>query len=202
MIVSPPRCGGEIKRDIMDYQSIIDQYYPSENELRRILLVHSRQVADRCLKIAKAHPELKLDVEFLEEASMLHDIGIVQCKAPSIQCFGTEPYICHGLLGARMLRALNVDHAHYNLERCALVCERHTGTGITREQIEAQHLPLPIDISYVPESMEEQVICYADKFYSKSDLSLERSVVQTAQSLEKFGEAGVKKFLKWVEMFE
>jgi uncharacterized protein len=54
----------------------------------------------------------------------------------------------------------------------------------------------------VPESLEEQVICYADKFYSKSDLSLERSVVQTAQSLEKFGTPGVRKFLKWVEMFE
>ena len=186
----------------MNYNKIIDQFYPSENELRRILLVHSRQVADRCRKIAKAHPELKLDEEFLEEASMLHDIGIVGCNAPSIQCFGTEPYICHGLLGARMLRSLNEGHTNYQLERCALVCERHTGTGITREQIEAQHLPLPTDISYVPESLEEQVICYADKFYSKSDLSLERSVVQTAQSLEKFGEAGVKKFFQWVEKFE
>ncbi len=186
----------------MDFQSIIDQFYPSESELRRILLVHSRQVADRSLKIAKQHPELKLDVEFLKEASMLHDIGIVKCNAPSIQCFGTEPYICHGMIGAQMLRSLNTDGAHYNLERCALVCERHTGTGITREQIEAQHLPLPPDISYVPESLEEQVICYADKFYSKSDLSLERSVVQTAQSLEKFGTPGVRKFFKWVEMFE
>ena len=49
----------------MDYKTIIDQYYPDDNELKRILLVHSRQVADRCLKIAKQHPELKLDVEFL-----------------------------------------------------------------------------------------------------------------------------------------
>ena len=87
----------------MDYQSIIDKYYPSENELRRILLVHSRQVADRSLKIAKAHPELRLDEEFLEEASMLHDIGIFRCDAPGIQCFGTEPYIRHGVLGAEIL---------------------------------------------------------------------------------------------------
>ena len=59
----------------MDYQSIIDKYYPEDNELKKILLVHSRQVADRCLKIAKQHPELRLDTEFLEEAAMLHDIG-------------------------------------------------------------------------------------------------------------------------------
>lgn len=88
----------------MDYQSIIDKYYPSENELRRILLVHSRQVADRCLLIAKKHPELKLDVEFLEEAAMLHDIGIFRCNAPGIQCFGTEPYIRHGIIGGEILR--------------------------------------------------------------------------------------------------
>ena len=65
----------------MDYQTIIDQYYPEDNELRKILLVHSRQVADRCMKIAKAHPELKLDIDFLEEAAMLHDIGIFRCNA-------------------------------------------------------------------------------------------------------------------------
>ena len=167
----------------MDYQSIIDKYYPSENELRRILLLHSRQVADRCLLIAKKHPELRLDKDFLEEAAMLHDIGIFRCNAPSIQCFGTEPYICHGYIGGQILR-------DEGLVRHALVCERHTGTGLSREQIERQNLPLPLDRSYEPDVMEEQVVCYADKFYSKSHIDHERSVVETAQSLEKFGPEG------------
>ena len=179
----------------MDYQSIIDKYYPSESELRRILLTHSRQVADRCLKIAKIHPELRLDKEFLEEAAMLHDIGIFRCNAPSIQCFGTEPYICHGYIGGKILR-------DEGFVRHALVCERHTGTGLSKQQIEKQELPLPLDISYEPDILEEQVVCYADKFYSKSHIEHERSVVETAQSLEKFGPEGVRKFLKWVDMFE
>ena len=179
----------------MDYQSIIDKYYPSENELRRILLLHSRQVADRCLLIARKHPELRLDTEFLEEAAMLHDIGIFRCNAPSIQCFGTEPYICHGYIGGQILR-------DEGLVRHALVCERHTGTGLSREQIERQKLPLPLDRSYEPDVMEEQVVCYADKFYSKSHIDHERTVVETAQSLEKFGPEGVRKFLKWVDLFE
>ena len=179
----------------MDYQSIIDKYYPSENELRRILLLHSRKVADRCLLIAKKHPELRLDKEFLEEAAMLHDIGIFRCNAPSIQCFGTEPYICHGYIGGQLLR-------EEGFERHALVCERPTGTGLSREQIERQKLPLPLDRSYEPDVMEEQVVCYADKFYSKSHIDHERSVVETAQSLEKFGPEGVRKFLKWVDLFE
>ena len=69
---------------MMDYLAIINAYYPSENDLRRILLTHSRSVADRCLLIARKHPELRLDTEFLEEAAMLHDIGIVRCNAPGI----------------------------------------------------------------------------------------------------------------------
>ena len=179
----------------MDYQSIIDKYYPSENELRRILLTHSRQVADRCLRIAKAHPELRLDTEFLEEAAMLHDIRISRCDAPSIQCFGTEPYICHGYIGGQILR-------QEGWPRLALVCERHTGTGLSRKQIESRGLPLPLDRSYEPEALEEQVVCYADKFYSKTHIDHERTVVETAQSLEKFGAEGVQKFLKWVDLFE
>ena len=147
------------------------------------------------MKIAKHHPELKLDVEFLEEAAMLHDIGIFRCDAPGIQCFGSEPYICHGVIGGQILR-------EEGWLRHALVCERHTGTGLSLEQIENQNLPLPLDGIYEPEALEEQVVCYADKFYSKTHLERERSVVEAAQSLEKFGEKGVKRFLEWTKLFE
>ena len=179
----------------MDFLSLIDKYYPEDNALKHILLVHSRQVADRCLKIAKTHPELRLDRDFMEEAAMLHDIGIFRCYAPSIQCMGTEPYICHGVIGGQILRA-------EGWERHALVCERHTGTGLSRQQIERQQLPLPLDGCYEPQTLEEQVVCYADKFYSKTHLERERTVLEAAQSLEKFGEEGVKRFLGWAKMFE
>ena len=48
---------------------IINKYYPEENELRHILLTHSRSVADKSLWIADRHPELSLDKDFLYEAS-------------------------------------------------------------------------------------------------------------------------------------
>ena len=86
----------------MDYQRIIDRYYPEDNQLRYILLTHSRLVCLRALKICDAHPELGMDRRFIEEAAMLHDIGICRCNAPGIYCFGTEPYICHGRIGAAM----------------------------------------------------------------------------------------------------
>lgn len=177
----------------MNYQAIIDKYYPKENELKHILLVHSRSVADKALMVAERHPELYLDCQFLEEAAMLHDIGIIRSDAPGIQCFGSEPYICHGRLGAEMLRK-------EGFPRHARVCERHTGAGITREQIINQHLPLP-EQDFLPETMEEKVICYADKFFSKTHLDKEKTVEQAERSLAKFGEEGVLRFREWKQIF-
>ena len=178
----------------MDYISLLYKYYTEDDDLRRLLLKHSRQVADRCLLIASRNPELQLDTNFLEEAAMLHDIGVRWCHAPGIYCYGDEHYIRHGLIGAQLLR-------REGYERHARVCERHTGTGITREQIVRQQLPLPLG-NYVPETLEEQLVCYADKFYSKSKPDRVLTVGQAAQSLARFGEEGVATFLGWARLFE
>ena len=164
----------------MDYQTIIDKYYPEDGDLRRLLIKHSRQVADRCLQICDHHPELHIHREFVEEAAMLHDIGIRWCNAPTIFCHGDEPYIRHGQIGGELLRK-------EGWKRHARVAERHTGTGLP---------------GFEPENLEEELVCYADKFYSKSRPDRELTVVQAAQSLEKFGHEGVEKFLSWAEMFE
>ena len=88
----------------MDYIALIDKYYASSPELRNVLLTHSRQVADRALQILDKHPEWQVDRTFVEEAAMLHDIGIIYCDAPKIYCFGPHKYIEHGYLGAELLR--------------------------------------------------------------------------------------------------
>ena len=177
----------------MDYQAIIDKYYPEGDALRSLLLKHSRQVADRCLAIVEKHPELQMDKDFIEEAAMLHDIGICQTDAPGIYCHGTHPYICHGILGAAMLRA-------EGLERHARVCERHTGAGLSLNDIVSQGLPLP-HRDFLPETLEEQLICYADKFFSKSHPEREKTPEQARRSIAKFGEEGLRRFIHWEEMF-
>ena len=178
----------------MNYKLLIDKYYPEDNELRHILINHSQSVAQKALQIVSSHPELQLDAQFVEEAAMLHDIGIYRTNAPGIQCFGSEPYICHGRLGAEIMRK-------EGYERHARVCERHTGAGITCEEIIKQGLPLPHQ-DFLPETMEEKVICYADKFFSKTHLDREKTIVQAEKSLSKFGEEGVKRFREWERMFE
>ena len=161
--------------------------------MKHILLTHSRSVADKALEIAGRHPELGLDRDFLYEGAMLHDIGIFLTDADSIFCFGDKPYICHGYLGADLMRA-------EGYPRHALVCERHTGAGLSLEQILAQDLPVP-HRDMVPVSMEEQVICFSDKFFSKTHLDREKTVEKARKSLEKYGLAGVQRFDKWCELF-
>ena len=177
----------------MNVLNIIDTYYTGQNELKRILLTHSHSVAEKALSIADNHPEYELDRDFLYEASMLHDIGIFLTDAPAIFCFGSQPYICHGYLGAGLLQ-----EAGY--PRHALVCERHTGAGISLQQIEKEHLPLPHRYM-LPVSLEEQVICFADKFFSKTHLDKEKSVEKALKSISRYGEEGVERFKTWCGMF-
>lgn len=178
----------------MDYKAIIDKYYPEENELKHILVVHSQKVTEKALSIVDNHPELGADRQFVEEAAMLHDIGIFRCDAPGIQCFGSQPYICHGTIGAQIMREEGFpEHAR--------VCERHTGAGLTKDEIVRQSLPIePRDL--LPETIEEQIVCYADKFFSKTKLETEKSVEKALKSIEKFGSNGAERFRKWIEMFD
>ncbi len=177
----------------MNPLEIIDKYYPEENELKQILLTHSRSVAKKALWIAEQHPELNLDKDFLYEAAMLHDIGVFLTDADGIHCFGDKPYICHGYLGADLMR-------REGFPRHALVCERHTGAGLSLEQIERQALPIP-HREMIPLSMEEQVVCFADKFFSKTHLDREKSVEKARHSLERYGEEGLQRFDKWCHIF-
>lgn len=174
-------------------QELIDKYYRDNQPLRLILLQHSTSVAEMALDIVHRHPELDADETFVYEAAMLHDIGIFLTDAPGIQCFGKEPYIRHGFLGGQLLRA-------EGLPRHARVAERHTGTGLTAEVIRCQNLPLPME-DFSPETAEEQVICYADKFFSKSHLERVRTPEQVLLSLEKFGDEGLARMRFWMQRF-
>lgn len=179
----------------MIWREVFRHCYPEDTDLRRILLQHSQSVAIKSLQIVSLHPELKANRDFIINAAMLHDIGIKFCDAPGIYCHGDKPYIQHGIMGARTLRELGIE------ERYARVCERHTGTGITRADIEDRQLPLP-SADYLPETIEEQIICYADKFFSKSHLERTKTIDQARNSLLKFSEEGLNRFDKWIKMFE
>mgnify|MGYP003397080871 FL=1 len=183
---------------MIDYEAIISKYCAGNIELQHILLTHSRQVADRALAILRLHPEWveqgKVDPIFVEEAAMLHDVGVVLCDAPKIHCKGTHAYIEHGYLGAEILR-------QEGLPKHAAVAERHTGTGITMEQIMREQLPIPMQ-DYTPRTLEERLICYADKFYSKTRLGEEKPMAKIRLHLWKYGSDTVNRFDEMQQFFE
>lgn len=177
----------------MDPLPILAKYYDTDSRLYHILLKHSQNVANKAIRISLRHPDLKADTGFIAEAAMLHDIGIFLTDSPLIECYGTHKYIEHGYLGADILRT-------EGLPRHALVCERHTGTGLRLEDILAQNLPLP-HRDMLPESIEEQIICYADKFFSKSKPDIELPVDKIRKSLAKFGSGVLARFDQWNSRF-
>ncbi|MDE6417179.1 MAG: HD domain-containing protein [Duncaniella sp.] len=170
----------------MNYQEIIDMHYPVGTRRRDIYLHHCRQVAEKALEISR-RKNLPLDRDKVEAAAMLHDIGIFLTDAPSIDCHGEAPYIAHGILGAKLLR-----EAGFSDEICA-VAEHHTGAGITAEEVAAQRLPLPVK-DYMPQSLLERLICYADKFYSKSGKMQEKPLTAVRASLLKISAETLSRF--------
>jgi uncharacterized protein len=175
---------------------LLEQYYDSNSKAFKILVEHGRKVAKKARKAAKKVSGLKPDLEFIEAAAMLHDIGIFLTDTPQFGCFGKHPYICHGILGSDLLK----EKGHFEL---ALVCERHVGVGISIEDIQRHNLPLP-ERDMIPISIEEQIICYADKFFSKNGNGrpAEKPIPEIIENLSRYGPDKARRFESWVQMFK
>lgn len=179
---------------IMDTLTIIEKYYKKDSDLYNILVGHSMDVMRKSLEIATNHPELDIDIEFLCQAAMLHDIGINMTYAPGIECFGVMPYLCHGYLGREILD-------NENLPKHALVCERHTGVGLSAEDITKLSLPLPVR-DMIPVSIEEEIICFADCFFSKTRIGEEKSLDKIRREIAQYTHKdAVAQFNLWCEKF-
>ena len=81
------------------------------------------------------------------------------------------------------------------------MAERHTGTGITCEQIIREQLPIPVG-DYLPRTLEERLICYADKFYSKTKLGQDKPISKIRLHMWKYGSDAVKRFDDMQKCFE
>ena len=179
----------------MDPIAIISEFYAPDSRAFEILVKHGRQVADKALAAAGKVSHLNPDTAFIEQAALLHDIGIFLTRAPELECAGDKPYVCHGYLGRELLE-------QKGLPRHALVCERHVGTGITAAEIRRFDLPLP-NRDMIPITLEEQLVCYADKFFSKSlnGNGKEKPVSEIMLGLSRYGEDKVEKFMAWHQQF-
>lgn len=170
----------------MTLTQLIDTYYPAGTLRRDILLRHSESVGALAKDINERH-RLLLEPDVIDQAALAHDVGIAGCDAPSIGCTGAEPYIRHGLLGAELIRGASLP------EWMAMVALHHTGAGLTRQEILEQNLPLPA-CDFMPETLLEQLICYADKFYSKGGDFSRKPFAKVRQQMARHGDESLRRF--------
>jgi len=180
----------------MNPVDIINEYYQPGSRAYEIVVRHGEDVARKAAAVAEKAIHLNPDLEFIREAAMLHDVAIFLTDAPKLDCRGPYPYVCHGYLGRELLE-------RRNLPKHALVCERHVGIGITVEDVRKRGLPLP-ERDMIPLSIEERIICYADKFFSKNGLRTEtaKSVEEVLRDIARYGRDKVSIFQSWLQMFD
>ena len=185
-----------LKSIIMNALKLLQKHYDTDSLAYHLLITHSNLVRKKAVEVAGRIPELNPDIRFIEEAAMLHDIGIRFTDAKMLGCFGKYPYLAHGYLGRRLL-------IKEGFPRHALVCERHTGVGISLSEIKQRNLPLP-KRNLCPISIEEKVICFSDKFYSKypNAIEKEKSLSDVEKEIGKFGKDKVERFREWCVLFK
>jgi uncharacterized protein len=178
----------------MNVVALLEKYFPDPYSFK-IILGHSRKVADKALLVARNLQGTEVDLTFLEEAALLHDIGVCRTAAPKFGCHGSEPYIRHGIIGRDILDQEGYPHH-------ALVCERHIGVGLNIDDVRSQGLPLP-ERAMAPLSLEERIVCFADLFYSKNPekLGREKTIENVRSDLAKFGGQKVGIFKDWLKEF-
>jgi uncharacterized protein len=176
-------------------KKIIFDHYLENTMAFNYYYTHCVKVTELALKILDHNRNLQINKEFVIYGAMLHDIGIIETNAQEIGCYGKLPYIAHTYIGRGMLEK-------EGLMEIAPVCERHIGVGLTKEDIIQAGFPLP-HRDMVPLSLEEKLICYADKFYSKSDkhLIIPRSTEKIRKKILKYGDDKLSKFDELVNLF-
>ncbi len=127
---------------------------PSKEEALGLHRKHGSNeiIVKHCVEVARVAQALAsravengrdVDVEVVVAGALLHDIGRNRTQT-----------VRHGLEGSVILLEEGVD------ERVVEVVRRHVGAGISAE--EASSLGLP-DYDYIPQQIEEVIVCFADK---------------------------------------
>ena len=120
-----------------------------ENKCSEKVINHCLAVTELALETASIVKErgLEIDFELVEIGALLHDIG--RSKTHSVH---------HAVVGAEIAKSAGLP------DSVVSIIKRHVGGGITAS--EAAELGWPEDV-YVPVTLEEKVVSYADKLIEK-----------------------------------
>ncbi len=137
---------------------------PSKNEamelmkrlkIPRNIINHQVAVMRKALDLAYNITKSDVNIELVRIGALVHDIGRYKTHDMS-----------HGLEGGNFLRKQGYS------EQLARIAETHSLAGLTAEEAVEFGLP-PQD--YLPHSLEEKLVCLADKYYSGNrEVSIEK----------------------------
>jgi uncharacterized protein len=122
-----------------------------ESQCSAKVIKHCKAVAKVALETAEACKKrgFNVDLELVEIGALLHDIG--RSKTHTVH---------HAIVGVEIAQAAGLPESVISIIR------RHVGGGIT--VTEARELGWPSGESYVPLTLEEKIVCYADKLIEGS----------------------------------
>lgn len=140
-------------------------------------------------------PTRIIDEELATLGALLHDIGTYSVLKDDGShgeqlTFDGPRYVEHGLIGYELLLNEGYD------ESIAEFARNHTGCGLTKEDVIAQHLPLP-PADYVPRNLEQEVVMVADKYHSKSVPPKFLTAASYARKAARFGADNEQ---RWIEL--
>ena len=116
---------------------------------------HSLKVAEKALEIAEKIDKEDIDTDLIEIGGLLHDIG--RSKTHDFN---------HGIIGAKILKERGFS------KRLSRICETHILGGLDKEDAKKVGLP---ERDYLPLTLEEKIVCLADKHISGTkDVSIEQ----------------------------
>jgi len=139
-----------------------------ENRCSAEVVKHCKAVAKLGLEIAQALKAkgINVDPELVEIGAILHDIG--RSKTHSVH---------HAVVGAEIAKSEGLP------DSVVSIIKRHVGGGITSS--EAEELGWPTGDVYVPLTLEEKIVSYADKLIEKSKrVPIEVTIKQLSRGLK------------------
>lgn len=148
------------------------------------------EIAEQCI----TKKQLAVDVELVKVGCLLHDIGVYELLDKDGKDREDIHYITHGIRGEAVLKKEGFPEMIWRFG------SHHTGVGLTKIDITSQNLPLPVQ-DYEAETIEEELVMYADKFHSKVTPPCFNTFEYYKQSVAKFGQDKSEKFAQMADKF-
>ncbi len=117
------------------------------------------QIAEKCAKNG-----VHVDIELVQIGALLHDLGRAETHG-----------VNHPIAGAKIARSRGLP------DSLVRIIERHLGGGISVEEAREYGWP---EGMYIPETLEEKIVTYADKLVEgESRVPIERTVQKLKERL-------------------